>query len=187
MPNTAPPTFALAEPRRDRARLLALNVEYMDWNSVELERLFGVSVAAVVGMPVADYVESMLDKVCFADAPPRGAFYLVEHGGEAVAMGGLRTIAPGIGELKRLYVRPTARGLGIGPALVARLLADAGAFGLTTLRLDTAPFMHAAHRLYAAAGFVDRGPYAEAEVPVALHERWRFMERRSAATQRDTP
>lgn len=174
-----PPTFSLADPARDRARLLALNIEYMDWNSAELERLFDISVAAAVGMPVEDYVEKMLDKVCFADAPPRGAFYLVERDGATLAMGGLRTIAPGIGELKRLYVRPSARGLGIGPALVARLLADADAFGLKTLRLDTAPFMHAAHKLYAAAGFVDRGPYPEAEVPAALHERWRFMERQA--------
>ena len=37
--------------------------------------------------------------------------------------------------------------------------------------------MKAAHRLYEAAGFVDRHPYPEAEVPEVFHKGWRFMER----------
>ena len=37
--------------------------------------------------------------------------------------------------------------------------------------------MKSAHRIYEAAGFTDREPYLDAEVPEAFHARWRFMER----------
>lgn len=171
-----PPTFTLADPVRDREILLDLNIEYMSWNSAELEKAFGMSVAAVVGMSIPDYVAGVLDKVC-GDAPPQGCFYLVEYGGAVVGMGGLRQIGQGVSELKRVYVRPAYRGMRLGEAILNRLLADAAAFGFRTIRLDSGPFMRAAHRLYEAAGFVDRPSYPEAEVPAVLHRGWRFMER----------
>ena len=92
-------------------------------------------------------------------------------------MGGLRTLAPGVGEIKRVYLRPAARGQGLAEALMQRLLDDARGFGLHTLRLDSAPFMAAAQRLYERLGFVDRAPYLETEVPPEFQGRWRFMER----------
>jgi hypothetical protein len=48
--------------------------------------------------------------------------------------------------------------------------------GYDHVRLDTGPFMAAAHRTYEAAGFVDRGPYEGAEVPKELWPHGRFME-----------
>jgi len=171
-----PPDLTLADPVRDRETLLALNIEYMTWNSGEIEKAFGVSIAAVVGMPIPDYVASVIDKVC-GEPPPRGCFYLVECDGAVAGMGGLRPVRPGVAELKRLYIRPAHRGRQFGATLLRRLLADASAFGYRTVCLDSGPFMHSAHRLYQAAGFVDRPPYPEAEVPAVLHDRWRFMER----------
>lgn len=56
-------------------------------------------------------------------------------------------------------------------------MADARTFGYMRVKLDTAPFMHAAHRLYESAGFRDCAPYAESEVPAFLHAKWRFMEK----------
>lgn len=172
---TTLPTFILADLVRDRDILLDLNVEYMSWNSIELERRFNISVAEVVGMSIREYVEGMLDKVC-GDQPPHGCFYLVEHGGLVAGMGGMRGIGSGIAELKRVYVRPAHRGKGLGAAIIDRLLADARAFGVETMRLDSGPFMTSAHRLYEAAGFVYRDPYPGAEVPAMLHPVWRFME-----------
>lgn len=92
-------------------------------------------------------------------------------------MGGIRANRPGVAEIKRLYVRPAHRGVKLGAAILHRLLTDARTFGYERIQLDTAPFMHAAHNLYEAAGFVDCAPYEGVEAPESLHSSWRFMEK----------
>lgn len=159
-----------------REQLLALNVEYMQWNSEQLLAMFNIRFADVTGMEVPDYVEQHIDKAC-GEPPPNGCFYLLEVDGQAAGMGGLRKIGPGLCELKRVYVRPQFRGRDLGAAILNQVLADAKAFGFSSMRLDSGPFMQAAHKLYRAHGFVDRAPYPEAEVPAALHDRWHFFER----------
>jgi len=63
-------------------------------------------------------------------------------------------------ELKRLWIRPEARGTGTGRALVQAVIDRAVAAGKSLLLLDTEPSaMAAAHRLYLQMGFVERGPY----------------------------
>ena len=173
---TKPFTFSLANPDADREALLCLNIEYMSWVAQGIEEAFGLSSQTLLGMEVPEYVASVIDKVC-GESPPRGAFYLVYVGGELAGMGGLRGIGDGVGEIKRIYVRLAFRGLGLGQSILQRLLDDAQAFGYPRICLDSAPFMQSAHRMYAAAGFVGRGPYEGLEVPVVLHPVWRFMER----------
>jgi GNAT superfamily N-acetyltransferase len=169
-------TFTLAQPVTHRQALLGINIEYMSWVAEGIEEAFGLTPSELLGMEVPDYVSSVVDKVC-GEPPPRGAFYLVHVGDALAGMGGLRPLADGVAEIKRIYVRPTFRGIQLGHAILQRLLADAQAFGYQTLRLDSAPFMQSAQRLYAAAGFVDRSPYPGLEVPEVLHAGWRFMER----------
>ena len=168
------PTFRLADPVADRAALIALNVEYVTWVFAEIEQRFGMTAQAVLGMPVADYVPTIIDKVC-GDPPPRGAFYLVEDGGRMLAMGGLRRSEDGIAELKRVYVRPAGRGRRLGETLARRLVDDARRFGYRAVRLDTLPFMQTAQALYEAMGFVDCPPYP-IEMPEAFREGIRYMQ-----------
>jgi ribosomal protein S18 acetylase RimI-like enzyme len=167
------PTFRLADPVADRAALVALNVEYVTWVFAEIEKLSGLTGRGILGMEVADYVPTVIDKVC-GDPPPRGAFYLVEDGSELLAMGGLRRSEDGVAELKRVYVRPAGRGHRLGEALARRLVDDARAFGYRTVRLDTLPFMRRAQALYEAMGFVDCAPYP-VEMPEAFRDRIRYM------------
>jgi hypothetical protein len=61
--------------------------------------------------------------------------------------------------------------------VVQHLLDDARAFGYACVKLDTAPFMHAAHKLYEGLGFVNCAPYEETEVPESFRPSWRFMEK----------
>jgi GNAT superfamily N-acetyltransferase len=117
-----------------------------------------------------------LDTIC-GDPPPRGVFYLVERDHHLAGMGGVRWNSHGVAEIKRLYVRPAHRRAKLGATILRRLLADARAFGYERVKLDTAPFMHAAHMLYESAGFHDCAPYQESEVPAFLHVKWRFMEK----------
>src|SRR5689334_213674 len=72
-------------------------------------------------------------------APPGGRLLLAEDESGALGCVGLRPHAPGECEMKRLYVRPRARGTGAGRGLVARLLEDAREIGYTKMLLDTLP------------------------------------------------
>lgn len=168
--------FTPTDPVTHRPELIALNVEYMQWVLAGVEEAFGTPPQEVLGQSIADYVAAKIESVCGAP-PPQGLFYLVRLDGQLAGMGGLRRLRDGVAELKRVYVRPTCRGARLGRTIVERLVQDARAFGYAELWLDSAPFMTAAHHLYEAAGFTDRAPYPETEVPPALRGRWRFMAR----------
>ena len=176
LPLVTQPEFIVADIRSHREELVALNVEYVSWVFSHIDGFFGVSCADVVGMPAGDYAQATLDKIC-DQRPPEGTFYLVKADGSLAAMGGLRRLNPLQVEVKRIYVRPAFRGLRLGETILARLLADATAFGYQSACLETGPFMTSAHRIYEGYRFADRAPYPEAEVPVEFHDRWRFMER----------
>lgn len=170
------PRFKLIDLAVDRDVAFSLTVEYMAWVVQGNEALTPPIDERPKGT-VEDYVARTLDRM-YGKQPPEGAFYLVELNGELAGLCGLRQIAPRVAEFKRIYVRPSHRGMGLGEAMLQRLLTDAKAFGCEKAVLDSAPYMHAAHRLYAAAGFVDSPPYAGSEAPKHLLGVWRFMERR---------
>jgi ribosomal protein S18 acetylase RimI-like enzyme len=85
--------------------------------------------------------------------PPRGRLLLATVHGESAGCVGLRPIDQDVGEVKRLYVRPTMRGLGIGRSLLSTLRSEASGAGYRSLRLDTIHEMHAAIELYRSFGF----------------------------------
>jgi ribosomal protein S18 acetylase RimI-like enzyme len=85
--------------------------------------------------------------------------WLAVRGDSVAGCVGLRPLAGGGAEMKRLYVRPTYRGQGIGLALARHAIDQARALGYGTLRLDTLPSMADAQRMYASLGFVDTPPY----------------------------
>jgi ribosomal protein S18 acetylase RimI-like enzyme len=105
-------------------------------------------------------------------APPGGALLLARADGAPAGAVGLRPLEPGIGEMKRLYVRPACRALrmadgrSIGRSLADGIVAQARALGYRRLRLDTITGkMAAAVKLYKAMGFVEIAPYYASPVP----------------------
>lgn len=118
--------------------------EYLEW--IGLDLAFQQIDAELAGLP-GDY------------APPRGALFVVTEGRRYLAMIGLRPIDGPIAEMKRLYVRPEARGRGLARALIARVCDQARALGYTEIRLDTLPQMGDAQALYEMLGFTDIEPY----------------------------
>ena len=86
-------------------------------------------------------------------APPAGRLLVAFDEGEAVACGAVRVIAPGVAEVKRMYVAPRARGRGVGRMLLAALERAAADLGCGTLRLDTMAAMTEAAALYRGAGY----------------------------------
>ena len=105
-------------------------------------------------------------------APPQGALLIARHGGTSCACVALRKIDEECCEMKRLYVQPARRGLGIGRQLVERILDEARAGGYRRMRLDTLSTMVSAVALYRSFGFRDIPPYIFNPIPGAL-----FMER----------
>lgn len=97
--------------------------------------------------------------------PPSGALLLALADGEVVGMVALRAKGAGRCEIKRLFVRPGARGLGVGRALIARVLDEARQRGYEEIVLDTLPVMRSAQDLYVALGFRDIPPYYSSPVP----------------------
>jgi len=119
---------------------------------IEYERALGVSLcfqgfeAELAGLP-GDY------------SPPRGRLFLAWRGTEPVGCVGLRPLSPDAAEMKRLYVRPSERGAGLGRVLAERAIEEARAIGYRCLALDTLPSMLAAQALYARLGFRDATRY----------------------------
>jgi putative acetyltransferase len=84
--------------------------------------------------------------------------FVARDGGAAVACGALKRHEGGIGEVKRMYTRPSHRGRKIGAQVVARVEALARAEGLKRLVLETGDRHPAAWAVYERAGFTRCGP-----------------------------
>ncbi len=86
-------------------------------------------------------------------ARPDTTVFIARDAGSAVACGALRRHAEGIGEVKRMYTRPSHQGQGIGGRILAQIEALAVREGLTRLVLETGDRHAAAWRVYERGGF----------------------------------
>lgn len=85
---------------------------------------------------------------------------VVNPAGEVVGTAGVRRLAPGVAELKRMWLRPACRGRGLADRLMARVLEEARALGGAALRLDSERSrLEAAVRLYRRYGFREIADY----------------------------
>ncbi len=89
----------------------------------------------------------------------RVAFFVMHYDGQPAGCGGLQLFGAEYGEVKRMYVRPVFRGLGLGQLMLAHLAAYARQRGVSVLRLETGIYQVAAIRLYERFGFEHSGPF----------------------------
>jgi GNAT superfamily N-acetyltransferase len=89
-----------------------------------------------------------------ADAKlPRAVFLIAWQNDQPLGCGALRPLTEEVAEVKRMYVDPSARGLGIGQHILTALEEHAQRFGYRSLKLETGTLQPEAIRLYEKAGF----------------------------------
>lgn len=131
----------------------------------------------------SEYAQSLGVDLCFqsfeaelATLPgdygaPRGALLLAEVNGEPAGCCGLRPLDsvdyPNACEMKRLFVRPSFRGMGMGRRLTESALEIAAMLGYDCILLDTLDDMESARALYAELGFEEVPPYYYNPIPGA--------------------
>jgi ribosomal protein S18 acetylase RimI-like enzyme len=104
--------------------------------------------------------------------PPNGCVLLAAVGGELAGCVALRRLDLDACEMKRLYVKPQFRGLGLGRMLAQAIIERARKIGYASMRLDTIPSMAQARKLYQSLGFTEIQPYRHNPIEGAV-----FLER----------
>jgi GNAT superfamily N-acetyltransferase len=141
-----------AEPPESSVAVALLDLYY-----AELEARFpgGFDLALTTAAPPAELT------------PPNGLFLVARHGRQAVGCGGVRRLDRASAEIKRMWVDPGARGLGVGRGLLSALERGAVELGCQAVRLDTAASLTEALALYRSAGYAEIPAYNEN--PYAAH------------------
>lgn len=103
-----------------------------------------------------------------AYAAPEGRLFYAEIDGQPAGCVGLRPTTGGMCEMKRLYVEPAHRGLGIGRDLVLAAIRSAKDLGYRRIMLDTMPAMRIALKLYREMGFKEAPAYYPTPVEGAI-------------------
>ncbi len=125
----------------------------------------------IVKMLFEEYQEELDIDLCFQGfeeelrnlpgkyGPPKGALLLILDGSAPVGCGALKDLGDSVCELKRIYVRPQYRNVGVGKDITLTLLEHADSLRYTTARLDSLKRLVAAIRLYERLGFRLTEPY----------------------------
>lgn len=159
-----------AQSATDKSQVRELFWEYLQWANQRVNEEFGVNCDIEVMLE-----EDMASLETYF--PPDGRVLLAMRESQPAGIACLKRLREGVGEVKRMYVRPEFRGEGIGHSLLEAILGEARQIGYPTVRLDSARFMQAAHALYRSAGFREIEPYPESEIPPDFQANWIFMEK----------
>jgi putative acetyltransferase len=129
-----------------------------------------------------EYARSLSFNLCFQSfeqelaalpgdyAPPNGRLLLLTRANQTAGSVALHKIDDETCEMKRLYVRPQFRGLGLGKMLANKVVADARGIGYKRLRLDTIEAdMKTAVAMYRDMGFREIAPYRPNPIETALY------------------
>ena len=158
-----------ADKNQHTLQIRELFCEYLQWANERVQNEFNVSFD--IATMLEDDMRS-LDKFM----PPQGRLLLGYNGEDLAGIACLKILKTGIGEVKRIYVRPSHRKAGLGRTLLNKLLQEAQQIGYHSIKLDSAQFMKEAHQLYRSMGFQEITAYEGSEIPKEFQAHWIFME-----------
>jgi GNAT superfamily N-acetyltransferase len=98
---------------------------------------------------------------------PRGRVIVARIADTIVGVGTMKPVSDDTAEIKRMFVRPEARGLGIARGIMARLLDDARSEGFSVIRGETMEFMRSAIAMYSSLGTAEITQFDESEAAKA--------------------
>jgi putative acetyltransferase len=139
-----------------------MQLNYVKYTIEELEEVREIFI---------EYADFLQVDLCFQDFekelqtlhkvynPPAGCIILAKEDEQVLGCIALKPISEGVCEMKRLYVRPSARGKALGKKLVEELIDFAKKVGYKTMKLDTISSLKEAINLYQSKGFVKTEAY----------------------------
>ena len=139
-----------------------MSLEYVKYTLEEIEEVRNIFI---------EYSEFLQVDLCFQDfekelktlhevySPPKGCIILAKQNDKMVGCVALKPIGDNVCEMKRLYVRPEARGEGLGKRLVEELIIFAQKSAYQSMKLDTVAKLKEAIHLYRSLGFIETIPY----------------------------
>jgi putative acetyltransferase len=139
-----------------------MQLHYVKYSLEELEEVREIFI---------EYAAFLQVDLCFQDfenelqtlhqvyLPPLGCIILAKEDNQVMGCIALKPIGEGVCEMKRLYVRPAARGKRLGNQLVEELINFAQKVGYKTMKLDTISSLKQAIKLYRSKGFVETDAY----------------------------
>jgi putative acetyltransferase len=147
-----------------------------------------------------EYAQSLGVNLCFQNfeeelaglpgqyAPPEGRLLLAECDGQLAGCVALHSWEPGVCEMKRLYLRPSFRGKGLGRVIAEKIIAEARNIGYQRMRLDTIePIMKDAVEMYRKLGFREIAPYRPNPIAGATYMELQLERGRPAGATEDLP
>jgi len=131
-----------------------------DHQALEHVRQFFRNYAASLGLDLSfQNFAAEMESLPGAYAAPAGRLFYAEVDGRPAGCVGIRPFSEGVCELKRLYVDPELRGLGVGRDLALAAIKAARSLGYRKVMLDTLPAMRIAVKLYRELGFTEAPAY----------------------------
>jgi GNAT superfamily N-acetyltransferase len=139
-----------------------MQLNYVKYTIEELEEVREIFI---------EYADFLQVDLCFQDFekelqtlhkvynPPAGCIILAKENDQVIGCIALKPIGEGVCEMKRLYVRPSARCKALGKQLVEELIDFAKKAGYNTMKLDTISSLKEAINLYQSKGFVKTEAY----------------------------
>ena len=166
-------TVGVADHEADLEKLFR---EYHEWNKQEVKEAIGGGPTSTADIEAGYNIQAMIaDDFEYLHESASGKLLVAHDGGCLLGCVYLRQMSPNAAEVRRLFVRPPARGQRLGRRLMETLMDTATAEDYERVLLNTGPHTEVAQMLYTDLGFEPTEPY-ESEIPDAVHDNWHFME-----------
>ncbi|WP_378944958.1 GNAT family N-acetyltransferase [Mesorhizobium sp. ANAO-SY3R2] len=151
---------AMAEVERLLVAAAAVTIGEEDANSAEAQQCMGLYVDELAARFEEGFDTSKGNSVRGSEfVRPHGAFLIARLDGSAIGCGAVRMLDATTAEIKRMWVAPSARGLGVAGRMLHELEAIARELGAQTVYLDTNRALKEAQSLYRRDGYEEIAPY----------------------------